>query len=193
MFLWCTQQWDPKLHQNQGAKGRCYLHCPSARGCDISVPNALRLSLSLDLSCLGSRAVLGGVQTPVGPLGAGVSTGGWGSKPEDFKTFRENTLLKFQPCSLCRTSGVGSCSQWCRSKSRVNMGESVKVTSGWEVTSHFPSRKWQQDLATPQCFSSSPLLPPLSKCLCWIVSRFTLEIRAMCLSCRNVQCQQLGI
>lgn len=94
-----------KTRYSQGAKGRCYLHCPSAPGCDVSVPNALRLSLSLDLSCLGSRAVLGGVRTPVGPLGAGVSTGGWGSKPEDFKTFREKTLLKFQPCSLCRTSG----------------------------------------------------------------------------------------
>lgn len=34
----------------------------------------------------------GGVRAPAGPLGPGVSTGGWGRKPKDFKTFQEKTL-----------------------------------------------------------------------------------------------------
>jgi len=57
----------------------------------------------------------------------------------------------------------------------------------------FPLCKWRQDLAPPVLLFTPPFLPSLSKCLCWIVSRFTLEIRAMCLSCRNVQCQQMVI
>lgn len=147
-----------KTRCSQRAKGRCYLPGSSAPGCHVPVPNARRLSLSWDLSCLRSRAAPGeGAQTPVGPPGTGVSTGGGRRKPRDFKTFRGNTLLKFQPRSLSKTSGVGSCSRCRCCESRVNLGESAKVTSGWEVTSDFPSPKWQQDLSPPRNVSLHPL------------------------------------
>lgn len=141
----------------------------------------------------GEQSCAGRGTNPCGSSGSWGQHRGLGEQTRRFQNISGKDFLEIPTLLAMQDLRVESCSQWCCSKSRVNLGESVKVTSGWEVTSHFPSRKWQQDLATPQHFSSSPLLPPLSKCLCWIVSRFTLEIRAMCLSCRNMQCQQLGI
>lgn len=109
-----TQQWDPKQHQNQTFQRSQRKMLPAL---PISLWlrhfSAKRSEAEPELGSItsGEQSCAGRVQTPAGPLGAGASTGGWGSKPEDFKTFREKTLLKFQPCSLCKTSGVGSCSQ----------------------------------------------------------------------------------